>query len=263
MGSKVRYGSARFYFDPAWFYLVLGICIYKISFNKNYVFVFYFCLLLCIFGFAIFINKSRMLVVNLITCLLICLVLQKRSSIRKTVSLCLSVIFSSIFLLYSSIGKDIISVIIGNESESGDTSTVREIGREYYFSMLTRDPLHFIFGYGYPSPSNSIGKSIVQPNLNDWVIYPEDNGIIGYSIYYGFISIFIWLGLLWLCLHKSWFINRHHNDVSFCFKVFAEVIPCLTLVPSFFYSTFSFSFYFVLLAYKYSEDIRRIKYNEK
>lgn len=104
------------------------------------------------------------------------------------------IIFSIICIYFFS--TDFLNNIIGNilkTTKTGDTLTIRSLGREFYISELESNKINFIFGMGIPDYNLSSTYYKLGMDKNYFL---DDNGIYGYAYIYGILGITVILLML-------------------------------------------------------------------
>lgn len=255
VGMNIRYGDVRLYFPTALIVFLLVICFHNIFDKKS---GFYFNLViisLCIIFFTV-ITKGRMLMVSVIITLTVVLLMRKRNFTKKISLICIAIIGFILFLI-SNMGHDILALINTGQSTADNSSWLRDYGRSYYLSKLSlQNGLSSIFGYGFPPTDSAEGYSITHPIFQGAEVYPEDNGIIGYSVYFGLYTILLWLIILLYTCYVSYRIYCLTGDSSYFILPLIDVIPSISLVPMFIYSPFIFLLYYSYLRITYDKEMQ-------
>lgn len=177
------------------------------------------------------VTKSRMAIIALIIATTLA-ILSIRFTVKKLI-LILS-LFISVFVFFGSrIGQDTLSLVFNSvESVGGDTSEIRELGREFYIESASRNWKTLLFGCGFANldwPQAVIGAGVhLHYNYND-------NGMFGLFFYYG-LTFVVWVIVLYIKLLKdSWKYAR-----MIFFLLLADLLGCSTLFPSMYSTTLYF-----------------------
>lgn len=257
VNSNSRYGENRLYFPVYWiilFSLILINIIFTKSWSRTNAIKYFIFLGAIMFTFSV-ITKGRMLTISFIAGIFICVLFINGDYFKKIISILL---FCFLICLFSktNMGHDLIALFTQHESTSDNSSYLRDYGRQYFLNKLTNTNIaNFIFGFGVPRSNNSVGYAFIHPIYKNAVVYPEDNGVIGYAIYFGLFGFLIWLLFAIVILYfgfNYWFKNK---EVGFLLVSMMDVLPCISLVPMFFYSPFTFSCLFALTCSGYSKEL--------
>lgn len=219
--SNERYGSMRLYVSLSFVLISYFIHLMRLLQRKRIVFSDLFFIVATLFiNFAI--TKGRMAIV----CLLIgtvLAVLSIRFSIKKLILVSI-VVVAVIAFFSTSVGRDILAMVFDPESSiGGDTSGIREEGRDFFISQTLKDWKTALFGCGYP---NIEWPQTVLGTRYDEGINSNDNGIFGLFFMYGF-SFVIWHLYLYIKLA----ISAWKTDRALLFLLITDFIKIYTLYP--------------------------------
>ena len=219
--SNERYGSMRLYVSLSFVLISYFIHLMRLLQRKRIVFSDLFFIVATLFiNFAI--TKGRMAIV----CLLIgtvLAVLSIRFSIKKLILVSI-VVVAVIAFFSTTVGRDILAMVFDPESSiGGDTSGIREEGRDFFISQTLKDWKTALFGCGYP---NIEWPQTVLGTRYDEGINSNDNGIFGLFFMYGF-SFVIWHLYLYIKLA----ISAWKTDRALLFLLITDFIKIYTFYP--------------------------------
>lgn len=233
--GTTRYGSIRYWFSCLYIVFIAGHWADGIFYaKKKYIKKILGITLTFIFLFVIV--KTRMTALAFLGTFVICIIIHKSNARKKMFGFCM-VFIAIVFLSSTSIGEDIMSVVIGGPSSSGDTLTVRTMGRAYYIGQTFQNPLRAIIGCGYATGNNSNALSMTYPSMYSSsygysvALYPQDNGIIGMLYYYGLLGIAWWVSSMIFTFNKARKIYKYNGQFMYIFILIFDVIACVTSYP--------------------------------
>lgn len=233
--GSLRYGTTRFWFSGIFLVLFSAFCVDNLFEKKSKKVKSTFVIIIALMFFFI-ITKTRMSAIAFCGALTITLIFHKGSIKTKTIGV-IAVIAGFMILSSTSMGNDIMNIVMGKESSQGDTLTVREIGQEYYIKQTLNSPRSFLFGCGYASANNSLAKSMTYPSMYSSAygyiidLYPQDNGVIGMFYYYGFLGISWWIIAMIYSFKKAKRIYKNTGNFAFIFFLIFDVMGSLTTIP--------------------------------
>ena len=252
--ANVRYGEIRLYFPSSIILLLLMISFQKIFEKNNKKLLYCFVVISC-FIFFVIVTKGRMISIAVIVSFVVLILLRKRYLGKKLVILSVTLIGLAYFLS-TNMGQDLMSLFTVGQSTSDNSSWLREYGRKYYLEKLSIDNgISSVFGYGFPPVGNTYGYNFTHPVFRNAIVYPEDNGIVGYSIYFGLFSIMLWIAFLVYSLYLSTKILLNTGDSSFFIVPFVDIIPSISLVPMFLSEPIFFVIYYTYLRKEYLKEV--------
>lgn len=243
--GATRYNEPRYYFEYG---LVVFVALISMDFFVRKSKLKYLIIPILVGYFSIVICKARMLTIAFLISLLFIVFFSKIIYKRKRIYIGIGLIFTFIFLL-SDFGTDIINnILVGSESTTY-TLGIREIGRNYYFSLLTKSLRDFVFGFGVPNIHNKVAQQI-SGNLDK--IYTVDNGIFGVMFQYGFIGILLWLLIIILNIRMSYKIYKNYNISFYLAFIVFDIIGFITLEPMFWRAYLTFPIFLAMVYYQYN-----------
>lgn len=219
--SNERYGSTRLYVSLSFVLISYFVHLMRLLQVRKLVFSDLFFIVVTLF-LNLSVVKGRMSIV----CLLIgtgLAVLSIRFTIRKLFFV--GVLFAAaIAFLTSEVGGDILTMIFNSEeSIGGDTSGIRDIGREFFITQTLSDWKTALFGCGFANIDWH--QTVIAIRYSEG-IYANDNGMFGIFFYYGF-SFVIWNFLFYVRLMiDAWRRNR-----AMFFLLLSDLIKIYTLFP--------------------------------
>lgn len=110
---------------------------------------------------------------------------------------------------------------LGEFSITGDTLSIRELGRELYFTQLTENYNRFIFGMGYPSKTYLPAAEFSGDTKN---IFLSDNGIYSFMYVYGILGLIIIVLLAYKFLKSSVKIYKKTSNSIFLLYLISIII---------------------------------------
>lgn len=233
--EKIRYGSVRYWFSGTYLAIMAGYGLDRIWQGIGSK-VWNALLVIAPFILAFLITKTRMLAIAVAVAILFCYLIKPRSISGKLSNVVVILVVLG-FLASTQLGSDIVDIFSGVGSMTGDTLTVRDIGREYYVNVTLQGPLRALFGCGYASSNNSTAYLMAYPAIYSAeygyavTIYPQDNGIFGMFFYYGIAGIVWWTASLAYLFYRAYLLFKKNGSTVFIgFAVF-EFISSITLTP--------------------------------
>lgn len=154
---------------------------------------------------------------------------------------------AAIVFLLSDVGDDILSMVFNRgENLGGDTSAIRDIGREFFMEKTFSDWKTALFGCGFANiewPQTVTGIRYREG------IYANDNGIFGLTFYYGLVFV-VWVFAVYAeMLVKSW-----KSDRAIFFLLLADIIKVYTLYPLIYGENIAFVLVCCLLEYRIASE---------
>lgn len=179
----------------------------------------------------------------------IAFILWKKGTSKKFLVFVVGTITIVAFVSSSEIMQQAIGVVFKGSSK-GDTLTIRQLGRMYYFQRL-KDYNAWITGFGQAN-INCDKAYIASGALN--YIYMVDNGIFGFLYCYGIIGI-IWIISFFVNLFKmSLYLLKKCKCYHFLLYILFEVGNMYMGLHWFYYYTAPFIIYIALLNWEYYEN---------
>lgn len=173
---------------------------------------------------------------------------------KKNVIVLFGVVLSgSMVLLLSNIQEVIYKIFkLGEYSVTGDTLSIREYGRELYFSILTESNNRLVFGVGYPSREYFPAEEFYGFKDN---IYLSDNGIYSILFIHGLVGVVTVVLLFLSYFKKAYKVYKNTGNTIFLLYITSLVIVMQNMVLWFFDSdgTLLFVLMIVLLELTYEE----------
>jgi hypothetical protein len=213
-----RYGGVRLYMNGA----VIS-CMFFISLNnffkkpnfKDFIYI------LLVFVFYTLITKGRMSILMLFFSTFLASFCFSKIDIR-TKFFILFLTFSFFYILsFFPLGNDLLDIILsGGDS---DTSYIREVGGDFYLSVLEK---HLLLGGGFINTSwmPSVTGSMYDKNIT-WV----DNGIVGYAFYYGSLGLAFIFAIYAYFILTAFKVYKLEGDFSYLSYLIYTLIGCRTL----------------------------------
>lgn len=229
--TKERYDKIRIYVTISFIMISYFVHLVRIIERKKINFKSIFFIIIPIL-IQFLITKSRMAVLALILVTII-LILTSQRNYRKYSLLGVATL-GIVISLFTTIGKEILSLITGNNINiTDDTSQIREIGREFFLRQINIDWIHKVFGAGYVNIN--WGQSFFMSQY-DKGIYPADNGIFGILFYYGYFFLIFLIIIYVLILIKAW---ERHKEVFYFLLL--GILGIFSLYPDIYMNNIAFS----------------------
>ena len=254
---RIRNGSARFYIDSTLIQIATIISIYYFyTKRKNKyliatgIFLFY----------QFWVTQGRLEIVSIIIAILVGILLTGKLTNRKVIILSIAAIMVVFFLSTTYVQNLILAIQNSNTASSaqGNTMEIRNIGRKMYMEQLTKSPLTFIFGCGYPNELYAIAAA--KAGIND-EIYLNDNGIYGYMYIYGTLGVIIVAVLMFKLLKKAIHIFKDNGNTIPLMYLILNICLCYNII--FWYWKADGTFILVIMLCYIEELERRIKIKEE
>lgn len=180
--NGIRYGSARFFFQPI--LLILLYCVALSEFFNNrykYQNIIY---MLLVLGEVLIVQKYRMTLLALFLSTLVAVFLY-RGNVRRFFKIFAVGIIALLILLSTQMGQDIIASL----QNSGADNSVRgrAAWRLWAFQELCKRPF-LGNGYVYTTESFAYGGQLVR-QMFSWSFTPGDYGVFGFIYEYGLLGM--------------------------------------------------------------------------
>ncbi len=221
VGGGTRYMETRAFMNVDY---IIFLCIYSLNafFRKEkkwYLIYLIFALL-----FVTFITKWRMVILSLIISLVFSSLFLVKLSVEKKFVLFLVIMIFTILFFQLDIGKDIITAILNKGVTS--TSEIRDTGRNFYISVLKDN---ILFGGGYVN--TKWDAAVRLSRMTEGLLY-VDNGIFGFAFVYGSIGVMYIFTIYFIVLKKGFnlYLFQKKNIFYFISYVIYFVIGCYTIV---------------------------------
>ena len=175
--------------------------------------------------------------------------LWKKGASKKILIAALAGTILIAFISNSTLIQSALNVLFNGASE-GNTLTIRNAGRLYYFQQLTNYNA-WITGLGQANINCSRAYSAAGNLLHYYLV---DNGIFGYLYCYGVIGI-VWILAFYISiLKKSYYLFKHDRKYHFLLYIIFEIGNLYMGIHWFWYYTAPFVLFICLLDWEYQES---------
>ena len=216
--TGMRYGAARFYFQPI--LLVFLFCIALSDYLNGIKKISNLIYMLLIFLEIVLIQKYRMSLLSLFIAVGGTILVYKGSN-RQLIKIFFIVLMACAILLNTRIGQDIIASLqnVGKDnSVSG-----REVWRSWAFTELQKRPI-LGNGFSYTTESNEYAAQPVG-KLFGWSFTPGDHGIFGFIYEYGLLGAIWFLLFIITQLKRALYVSKYRKKyvyLTYMFFIFID-----------------------------------------
>lgn len=222
-----RYGNIRLYVDTDVDTIIYFIVLYFILNFKNYNLK--TSKLIQLISFAtlflfviIFITSYRMNVVSIIIASAVYVIWDFKFT-KKNLPIFIGVVSACAVVFFSTkMGQDLFSIVfLGGSSDTGE---IRQIGRDFYMSVLQSHPL-----LGNGTINDRWQPSVIGAKYNEGIFF-VDNGIFGFAFCYGLIGI-VWFIYFYIKMAITIFKLKEPIKKSFIAILIYSLVAMYTLLP--------------------------------
>lgn len=239
VGTGTRYDGDRYYYNPVLLDMALLFCLSQLFLDRTKraipLAVCLFIVVAVLFEVVV-VQKFRLTSTGLVGCVVIAVVLAKTGVERRLVAVIVALCFVLI-VSNTEMFQDVLKAIT-----QGDTNlTVRETGRELYFSGLAKHP---ILGCGIVHESSVLASEAAGVNRD---IFFVDNGVPALMYIYGGLGL-LWIVLIWLkMLRLGWSLNVKGFGSFYLLVPLFFVITAINEAHWYWYSGFELLVLFIVL----------------
>lgn len=245
VGSNDVYSTTRFYVSNIFLILLLFINLDQI-FNRKKILRSALYIVAILFVIII-VGKMRMTFIAVIGAIMIGLLIWRRGGILKVIAFSIFIVAA----LFVSNLEEVKAIFLTlNGQATVNTLNIRELGREFYLSVLKQHP---ILGGGYINTQwepAAVASGIYNK------IYWVDNGIFGFAYFYGLLGV-IWVmilfGKIYIMASK---VRKKLKCYIFYIMPFYWLIAMYTEMHWYYNSFFVMTLFICMLEAKFRKIVR-------
>lgn len=203
--TDIRYGSVRLYLSTCVIVFAMFFAIENLM--KRDFKVINFVMIALGFVYLLFVVKGRWHFIAICAAVVVAVIIMNKNVKQKLVYL--AIIIISVFALLQT---PLVSDLLSDNTDGGNTMEIRYEGRELYFNTLKKHPL---LGGGYPNDMYSPAKKAAGI---DSAYLLNDNGVFGYAYMFGLLgvaSLLYWFGKMLYMSIKQYRVNGNYFFVMY------------------------------------------------